>query len=182
MHVKWIYEMSYVVPNNAFLAFKTNELRNSVPLRIRRIIKFKQNQLGWGGDGGPYAEGVVERSLGFSAGERKPPSRVVENVATVVPREADFDLRNSFLSPAIPAMVRDSSVCDDILGGSIYHPVHYSSLFVDDQDNGYSSGGQNRGVVQGRFASAAEAPQLKPSIGRSSHVINVGTILLFYEI
>ena len=59
---------------------------------------------------------------------------------SAVPREADFDLRNCFLSPAIPAIVRYSSVCDDILGGSIYHPVHYLSLFEDGQDNGYSSG------------------------------------------
>ncbi|PSR86927.1 Potassium transport system protein kup [Actinidia chinensis var. chinensis] len=96
----------------------------------------------------------------------------VSFVDSAVPRESDFDVRNSFLSPATPAIVRDSSVCDDIIGGSIYDPVHYSSLFEDGQDNGYSSGGQNHGIGQGGFASAAEAPQLKPSIGRSSHVIN----------
>ena len=64
----------------------------------------------------------------------------VSFVDSAIPREADFDVRNSFLSPATPAIVRDSSVCDDILGGSIYDPVHYSSLFEDGQDNGYSSG------------------------------------------
>lgn len=64
----------------------------------------------------------------------------VSYVDTRVPREADFDLRNSFLNPATPAaVVRQSSDSDDILGGSIYDPAYYSSLF-DGQDNRCSYG------------------------------------------
>jgi hypothetical protein len=58
----------------------------------------------------------------------------VSYVDTTVAREADFDLRSSFLSPATPAVARQSSESDDILGGSIYDPAYYSSLF-DVQDS-----------------------------------------------
>lgn len=53
-------------------------------------------------------------------------------------READYDLRNSFLNPATPAVVTQNSDTDQVLGGSIYDPAYYSSLFS--QDNGYSYG------------------------------------------
>lgn len=52
-----------------------------------------------------------------------------------VPREADYDLRTSFLSPATPAVVRQSSGSDEVLGGSIYDPSYYSSLFEDGREN-----------------------------------------------
>lgn len=55
-------------------------------------------------------------------------------------READFDLRNSFLSPAAPAVVRQCSSSNEILGGSIYDPAYYSSLFEDGQENKYLYG------------------------------------------
>ncbi|KAG6632736.1 uncharacterized protein LOC122292581 isoform X1 [Carya illinoinensis] len=91
----------------------------------------------------------------------------VSYVDTRVPREADFDLRNSFLNPATPAaVVRQSSDSDDILGGSIYDPAYYSSLF-DGQDNRCSYGGQNHGIGDSEPASAAEASQLKLSVDRS---------------
>lgn len=63
----------------------------------------------------------------------------VSYVDSSAPREADFDLRNSFLSPAAPAVVRHSG-CDDALGGSIYDPTYYSSLFEDGRDNSHSFG------------------------------------------
>jgi hypothetical protein len=63
----------------------------------------------------------------------------VSNVDTTVSQEADFDLRSSFLSPATPAVVRQSSESDDILGGSIYDPAYYSSLF-DVRDSRRSCG------------------------------------------
>ncbi|KAL9672384.1 hypothetical protein QQ045_028634 [Rhodiola kirilowii] len=54
------------------------------------------------------------------------------------PPEIDSDLRNSFLSPnpVFPAPVRQISDIDEALGGSIYDPIYYSSLFEDGQDNG----------------------------------------------
>ena len=57
-------------------------------------------------------------------------------------RTADLDLRNSFLSPAAvtPAVVRQHSGSNEILGGSIYDPPYYSSLFEDGQENKYSIG------------------------------------------
>lgn len=50
-------------------------------------------------------------------------------------RAADFDLRSSFLSPVTPAVVRQTSDSNEILGGSIYDPAYYSSLFEDSQEN-----------------------------------------------
>lgn len=50
-------------------------------------------------------------------------------------RAADFDLRSSFLSPVTPAVARQISNSNEILGGSIYDPAYYSSLFEDSQEN-----------------------------------------------
>uniref|UniRef100_A0A5B7BZA2 Uncharacterized protein n=1 Tax=Davidia involucrata TaxID=16924 RepID=A0A5B7BZA2_DAVIN len=96
----------------------------------------------------------------------------VSYVDSSAPREADFDLRNSFLNPATPDIVRRSSDCGDVLGGSIYDPVYYSSLFEDSQDNEYSYGGHNHGIGEGGSTFTAEVSQLKPSIGRSFQVIH----------
>lgn len=52
---------------------------------------------------------------------------------SALPREADFDLRNSFLSPTTPVVPRQTSDSSDALGGSIYDPAYYSSLFEDGQ-------------------------------------------------
>lgn len=66
----------------------------------------------------------------------------VSYIDSAAPREADFDLRNSFLSPVTPAAAasvgRRCSESDDALGGSIYDPAYYSSLFEDGQDNKFS--------------------------------------------
>ncbi|XAR59911.1 hypothetical protein NMG60_11033087 [Bertholletia excelsa] len=85
----------------------------------------------------------------------------VSYVDSAAPREADFDMRNSFLSPATPATVRRSSECDDVLGGSIYDPVYYSSLFEDGQGNGYSYGACNHSIGQGGSTSTTEASKLE---------------------
>lgn len=53
-----------------------------------------------------------------------------------VPRDTDVDLRNSFLSPATP-IVRRPSGSDDVVGGSIYDPAYYSSLFEDGRDDSF---------------------------------------------
>uniref|UniRef100_A0A5B6ZG53 Uncharacterized protein n=2 Tax=Davidia involucrata TaxID=16924 RepID=A0A5B6ZG53_DAVIN len=96
----------------------------------------------------------------------------VSYVDSSAPREADFDLRNSFINPATPDIGRRSSDSGDALGGSIYDPVYYSSLFEDDKGNGYSYGGHNHGITEGGSTSTAEVSQLKPSIGRSFQVIH----------
>ena len=73
----------------------------------------------------------------------------VSYVDTTSSREADFDLRNSFLSPATPAVVREPSDSDDILGGSIYDPAYFSTLFEGQESRcshgvGYSSLSHNQ--------------------------------------
>ncbi|XP_030547654.1 uncharacterized protein LOC115753254 isoform X2 [Rhodamnia argentea] len=64
----------------------------------------------------------------------------VSSSETVASQEPDFDLRNSFLSPVTPAAVGRLSDSDDVLGGSIYDPAYFSSLFEDRRDNGFSHG------------------------------------------
>lgn len=60
----------------------------------------------------------------------------ISHVESAASREADFDLRNSFLSPVTPAVARhQSSDSEDQLGGSIYDPAYYSSLFEVSQDD-----------------------------------------------
>ncbi|KAF3444372.1 hypothetical protein FNV43_RR14064 [Rhamnella rubrinervis] len=97
----------------------------------------------------------------------------ISYVDTTVPREADFDLRNSFLSPATPAVVRQTSGSDDVLGGSIYDPAYYSSLFEDGRDNRNLLGGQHHDIGGNGSTSASESPLLKTSIGRSFQPVDV---------
>ena len=56
-------------------------------------------------------------------------------VDTSLPRETDSDLRNSFLNPPTPAIDRQRSGAEEILGGSIYDPAYYASLFEEAQSN-----------------------------------------------
>ncbi|PSS14490.1 Potassium transporter like [Actinidia chinensis var. chinensis] len=94
----------------------------------------------------------------------------VSYVDSSAPQEADSDMRNIFLGPATPAIVGHSD-SDDVLGGSIYDPVYYSSLFEDGQDNSYSYGGCNPGFGQGGSTLIDNTSEPKPSSGRYSQVI-----------
>lgn len=79
-------------------------------------------------------------------------------------RDTDADLRNSFLSPATPSLVRRTSASDDVLGGSIYDPAYYSSLFEDGREKSYKYGvDQNHGISTFDSLSAAEVSHLDPS-------------------
>lgn len=83
-------------------------------------------------------------------------------VDSTVPRDGigDLDLRNSFMSPA----VRRTSGSVDSLGGSVYDPAYYSSLFSDNQDEGSLHSGHNHRI--GMDASLSD-PLLKPSLTKS---------------
>lgn len=69
-------------------------------------------------------------------------------------RAADFDLRSSFLSPVTPAVARQISNSNEILGGSIYDPAYYSSLFEDSQENKSTCGMPNHDITQNGSTSA----------------------------
>lgn len=94
----------------------------------------------------------------------------ISHVESAISREADFDLRNSFLSPATPAVGRQSSDSEDQLGGSIYDPAYYSSLFEVSQDDIYSRKGQID-VKDGDSSSQAESRILKLSVGSAFQAI-----------
>ncbi|XP_050220311.1 uncharacterized protein LOC126670588 isoform X2 [Mercurialis annua] len=90
-------------------------------------------------------------------------------------REPDYDLRNSFLSPvAPPAIPTDCSDSGLALGGSIYDPAYFSSLFEDGRNTTYFAANQNSSIVDNGSTSSAEASQLKLSMNRSFQTINVG--------
>lgn len=55
----------------------------------------------------------------------------LSSVDSAAYHEADFDVRNSFLNPSTD---RQTSNSDEFLGGSIYDPAYYSSLFEDAPD------------------------------------------------
>ncbi|KAL8130494.1 hypothetical protein V2J09_019649 [Rumex salicifolius] len=54
-------------------------------------------------------------------------------------QETDYDMRTSFLNPTTPEINRQISDPENQLGGSIYDPPHYSSLFEVVPENRYSS-------------------------------------------
>ncbi|XVF47551.1 hypothetical protein PTKIN_Ptkin03bG0117900 [Pterospermum kingtungense] len=93
------------------------------------------------------------------------------------PRDPDFDLRNSFLSPATPSnsLLRQCSNndSDDALGGAIYDPAYYSSLFEErHQQNRNSFLGHNDGISGNGSGSGAEVSQQKPSPVRTLRAID----------
>ncbi|XP_030447181.1 uncharacterized protein LOC115670127 [Syzygium oleosum] len=90
----------------------------------------------------------------------------VSRVDSAYPHEVDTDSRTSFLSPVTPAAVRQDPDPDEILGGSIYDPSYYSSLFEDGQDRRLSRVNRS-GTGDDESLSAAEASELKTSVGRS---------------
>ncbi|XP_042007183.1 uncharacterized protein LOC121755837 isoform X2 [Salvia splendens] len=86
-----------------------------------------------------------------------------------VHRDADVDLRNSFLSP-MATVVRPPSASDDVIGGSIYDPAYYSSLFEDGGDDAFlSEGGPNHGNSVGNYVSTTETAYRNTSTGRPFH-------------
>ncbi|XP_075633938.1 nuclear pore complex protein NUP214-like [Castanea sativa] len=91
----------------------------------------------------------------------------VSYVDTTGSREADYDLRNSFLSPATPAVVRQPSNSDYILGGSIYDPAYYSSLF-EGQENRCSHGAPKTSVPLSTPISESPKTELQPPMAKSS--------------
>ncbi|XP_051143604.1 uncharacterized protein LOC127260015 [Andrographis paniculata] len=78
-------------------------------------------------------------------------------------RDIDADLRNSFLNPSTP-MVGNPSGCDHAVGGSIYDPTYYSSLF--EERDGVSDN-QEISVPDGMSADGSSPPN--PSPGRLLH-------------
>ncbi|KAM0824054.1 hypothetical protein ACQ4PT_070464 [Festuca glaucescens] len=77
------------------------------------------------------------------------------------------DARNSFLSPRSNS-VRRSSMADDILGGSIYDPSYYSSLFEDVRNNTCNhQGDKQSGSNDSSSTSAGQSPRLKTFGSRS---------------
>ncbi|XP_022754378.1 uncharacterized protein LOC111302803 isoform X2 [Durio zibethinus] len=93
------------------------------------------------------------------------------------PRDPDFDLRNSFLSPATPSnsILRQCSHndSDDALGGAIYDPAYYTSLFEGRQQHNRNSFlGHNDGIGGNVSASGAEVSRLKPQPVRTLRAID----------
>nr|XP_027191928.1 uncharacterized protein LOC101513188 isoform X2 [Cicer arietinum] len=92
---------------------------------------------------------------------------------TLASRAADFDLRSSFLSPVTPAVVRQTSDSNEILGGSIYDPAYYSSLFEDSQENKSTCGMPNHDIAQNGSTSATEVSQ-KTFVETSFQAVDIG--------
>ncbi|XP_047317131.1 uncharacterized protein LOC124920641 [Impatiens glandulifera] len=88
-----------------------------------------------------------------------------------VDRDAYFDARNSFLSPTTHAIARHTSGSDDALGGSIYDPGYYSSLFEDGVQNVHSCGGCINGVNEGLSSvssgEGSSSQRKPPRLGKS---------------
>uniref|UniRef100_A0A453BJG9 Uncharacterized protein n=1 Tax=Aegilops tauschii subsp. strangulata TaxID=200361 RepID=A0A453BJG9_AEGTS len=91
------------------------------------------------------------------------------------------DARNSFLSPRSNS-VRRGSMADDILGGSIYDPSYYSSLFEDVRNNACNhQGDKQSGSNDSGSTSAGQSPRLK-SFGSRSFLSNDVSRVQSFEI
>ncbi|EFH70768.1 hypothetical protein ARALYDRAFT_474613 [Arabidopsis lyrata subsp. lyrata] len=93
-------------------------------------------------------------------------------VDTSLPRETDSDLRSSFLNPPTPAIARQCSGSEEILGGSIYDPAYYTSLFEESQTNINSPQVNHYSAGNNGSPSAAEGSHTKYPISRSLHSID----------
>ncbi|KAL3850358.1 hypothetical protein ACJIZ3_012240 [Penstemon smallii] len=99
----------------------------------------------------------------------------VSNLDNSVSRDTDGDLRNSFISPATPLIVRRPSGSDDVVGGSIYDPAYYSSLFEDGRDDAHLYGvNQNHDGSVVDSVSPAETSHLNQSPVRPCHAKDDG--------
>ncbi|CAD5173590.1 uncharacterized protein LOC135634674 [Musa acuminata AAA Group] len=90
---------------------------------------------------------------------------------------ADYSVRNSFVNPSTHDVARQNSNSDEILGGAIYDPTYYSSLFEDAQDKRCMPEGDKQIVHDGLSSPVIEAPKLKSCIGRSFHGIDIDSAL-----
>ncbi|KAH9609697.1 hypothetical protein KSS87_021426 [Heliosperma pusillum] len=95
----------------------------------------------------------------------------VSHVENAVSREVDFDLRNSFLAPATPAVVGQPSDSEDPLGGSIYDPAYYYSLFEVSQSDKLPHEGGNVDDMDGNSSSQADSCKLKLSLGNAFQAV-----------
>lgn len=84
-------------------------------------------------------------------------------------READYDVRSSFINPATHDIDRQNSNSADILGGAIYDPSYYSSLF---EDGLYQKDKRNICFSKGSTSSNG-SPQLKSCVSKSFQAIDV---------
>ncbi|CAN6165600.1 unnamed protein product [Urochloa humidicola] len=72
------------------------------------------------------------------------------------------------ITPDEKCIVRRSSMADDILGGSIYDPSYYSSLFEDVRNNACNhQGDKQSGSNDSGSTSAGQSPRLKSFACRS---------------
>ncbi|KAJ0249957.1 Transmembrane protein [Hirschfeldia incana] len=84
------------------------------------------------------------------------------------------DLRNSFLNPPTPAAIdrQCSGAAEEILGGSIYDPAYYTSLFEEAQSNLSSPKVNHYSAENNGSPSAAEASRIMSPGSRSLHAID----------
>ncbi|KAJ4867531.1 hypothetical protein Rs2_02549 [Raphanus sativus] len=95
--------------------------------------------------------------------------------------DTSSDLRNSFLNPPTPASAAaaidrqcssGAAAAEEILGGSIYDPAYYTSLFDDAQSNLSSPKVNHYSAENNGSPSAAEASRIMSPGSRSLHAID----------
>ncbi|XP_020583070.1 uncharacterized protein LOC110026466 isoform X2 [Phalaenopsis equestris] len=82
-------------------------------------------------------------------------------------QDIDFHATSNYINPGSNVLARQDSNSSDILGGSIYDPAYYSSLFEDDQVNCIQEGGKKTFGQAWGSASSSGSPRLKSCISRS---------------
>ncbi|KAG6494280.1 uncharacterized protein LOC122002825 [Zingiber officinale] len=77
----------------------------------------------------------------------------------------DYSVRNSFVNPPTHGVARQNSTSDEILGGSVYDPPYYSSLFEDPQEKQHNPRGGKQIVHDGNSSSVNDSPKLTSLVG-----------------
>ncbi|KAK1278256.1 hypothetical protein QJS04_geneDACA003467 [Acorus gramineus] len=86
----------------------------------------------------------------------------------------NLDISSSFLNPPAHEIDRQNSNSNEFIGGSIYDPAYYYSLFEDVEDKGHAYEGERRIVIHDDDSTSnIGASQLKSCDSRSFQAVNM---------
>ncbi|XP_042379061.1 uncharacterized protein LOC121971711 isoform X3 [Zingiber officinale] len=90
---------------------------------------------------------------------------------------ADYNVRDSFVNPPTNEVARQTSNSDEILGGSVYDPTYYSSLFEDIQETQHMTEGRKQILYNGNSSLVVESPKLKSFVSKLFQTLPVTACL-----
>ncbi|KAG6532812.1 hypothetical protein ZIOFF_006665 [Zingiber officinale] len=93
---------------------------------------------------------------------------------------ADYNVRDSFVNPPTNEVARQTSNSDEILGGSVYDPTYYSSLFEDIQETQHMTEGRKQILYNGNSSLVVESPKLKSFVSKLFQVSSLTSLAIVF--